>query len=128
MLKQKARAGWRLEEKSSRSTAAVVRLKAGWAFGALVLVFAVTTARAEVIQIKMEKLAFVPAQVSAHVGDTIEWVNADFVAHTATARNGAWDVLIPANATKSVVLMAPGQVDYYCKFHPNRTGQISVSN
>ena len=38
----------------------------------------------------MEKLAFVPAQVSAHVGDTIEWVNADFVAHTATARNGAW--------------------------------------
>jgi len=25
------------------------------------------------------------------------------------------------------VLMAPGQVDYYCKFHPNMTGQISVS-
>jgi len=105
-----------------------MRLKAGRAFGALVLALAATTARAaEVIQIKMEKLAFVPAQVSAHVGDTIEWVNADFVAHTATARNGAWDVLIPANATKSVVLMAPGQVDYYCKFHPNMTGQISVS-
>ena len=104
-----------------------MRLKAGRAFGALVLALAATTARAEVIQIKMEKLAFVPAQVSAHVGDTIEWVNADFVAHTATARNGAWDVLIRANATKSVVLMAPGQVDYYCKFHPNMTGQISVS-
>ena len=78
-----------------------MRLKAGRAFGALVLALAATTARAEVIQIKMEKLA--------------------------TARNGAWDVLIPANATKSVVLMAPGQVDYYCKFHPNMTGQISVS-
>ena len=95
--------------------------------GALVLALAVTHARAEVIQIKMEKLAFVPAQVTAHVGDTIEWVNADFVAHTATARDGAWDVLIPVNATKSVVLKAAGQVEYYCKFHPNMTGQISVS-
>ena len=101
--------------------------KPGGVFGALVLVLVATTAHAEVIQIKMEKLGFIPAQVSAHVGDTIEWVNADFVAHTATARNGAWDVLIPVNATKSVVLKAPGQVDYYCKFHPNMTGQISVS-
>jgi len=104
-----------------------VSAKPGGVFGALVIVIAATTARAEVIQIKMEKLGFIPAQVSAHVGDTIEWVNADFVAHTATARNGAWDVLIPVNATKSVVRKAPGQVDYYCKFHPNMTGQISVS-
>ena len=75
----------------------------------------------------MEKLGFIPAQVTAHVGDTIEWVNGDFVPHTATARDGAWDVLIPVNATRSVVLTAPGVVDYYCKFHPNMTGQISVS-
>ena len=57
--------------------------------GALVLAFMAGSARAEVIQIKMEKLGFVPTQASAHVGDTIEWVNADFVAHAATARNGA---------------------------------------
>jgi plastocyanin len=97
--------------------------------GALVLVltFAAPHARAEVIQIKMQKLGFIPAQVAAHVGDTIEWINADFVAHTATARDGAWDILIPVNATRSVTLKAVGQVDYYCKFHPNMTGQISVS-
>src|SRR5262249_22810328 len=46
---------------------------------------------------------------------------------TATARDGAWDVLIPVNATRSVVLKAADQVDYYCKFHPNMTGQISLS-
>ena len=68
-----------------------------------------------------------PTQASAYVGDTIEWVNADFVAHTATARNGAWDVMIPANATKSVVLKTEGMVDFYCKFHPNMTGQISIA-
>ena len=75
----------------------------------------------------MEKLTFVPAQVSAHVGDTIEWVNTDFVAHTATARDGAWDVLIPIKTTKSIVLKVEGVVDYYCKFHPNMTGRVSVA-
>lgn len=73
-------------------------------------------ARADVIQISIETLAFAPARVSARIGDTVEWVNADFVAHTPTARNGAWDVMIPANTTKSVVLNADGMVDYYCKF------------
>ena len=97
------------------------------ALGALLLVLVAGPARADVIQIKMEKLTFVPAQVSAHVGDTIEWVNSDFVAHTATARDGAWDVMIPPNATKSIVLKADGTVDYYCKFHPNMTGQVMVA-
>ncbi|MGA9006003.1 MAG: cupredoxin domain-containing protein [Xanthobacteraceae bacterium] len=95
-------------------------------FAVMVLLMTVV-ARAEVIQIKLEKLAFVPAQTVAHVGDTIEWVNADFVSHTATARDGDWDVTIPPNASRSVVLKATGAVDYYCKFHPNMTGQIVVA-
>jgi predicted outer membrane protein/plastocyanin len=95
--------------------------------GACLLAFAGGPARAETIQVGIEKLAFVPPQVAAHVGDTIQWVNADFVAHTATARNGAWDVMIPAGATKSVALQAEGTVDYVCKFHPNMTGRIAVA-
>ena len=43
--------------------------------GALILVVATGVARADTIQVKMEKLAFVPAEVTARVGDTIEWVN-----------------------------------------------------
>jgi hypothetical protein len=35
----------------------------------------------------------VPVNLSAHVRDTIEGLNADFVAHTATARNGAFDIM-----------------------------------
>ena len=96
-------------------------------FGALILVVMASVARADTIQVKMEKLGFVPAEITAHVGDTIEWVNSDFVAHTATARDGSWDVLIPVNAKKTVVLKTEGTVDYYCKFHPNMTGRILVS-
>jgi plastocyanin len=40
----------------------------------------------ETIRVTMSKLKLDPPQVSAHVGDTIEWTNSDFVAHTATAR------------------------------------------
>jgi plastocyanin len=94
--------------------------------GALILVITTSVTRAATIQVKMEKLGFVPANITAHVGDTIEWINSDFVAHTATARDG-WDVLIPVNAKKTVVLTAEGTVEYYCKSHPNMTGRISVS-
>ena len=96
-------------------------------FGALIFVVTTGVARADTIQVKMEKLGFVPAEITAHVGDTIEWVNSDFVAHTATARDGSWDVLIPVNAKKTVILKTEGTVDYYCKFHPNMTGRILVS-
>jgi plastocyanin len=98
----------------------------GRKIGALLLILVTGSARAETIQVKIEKLAFMPSQVTAHVGDTIEWVNADFVAHSATARDGTWDVVIQPNMTGSVVLKADGTVDYYCRFHPNMLGQITI--
>ena len=61
---------------------------------ALLFVLALRSADAAVIQIKMAQIAFTPAQISAHVGDTIEWTNDDIVVYTATARNGAWDVMV----------------------------------
>ena len=105
----------------------MTRTKCRQMFGALILVVTMGVARADTIQVKMEKLGFVPTAITAHVGDTIEWVNFDFVAHTATARDGSWDVLIPVNDKKTVVLKTEGTVEYYCKFHPNMTGRILVS-
>jgi plastocyanin len=81
----------------------------------------------ETIRVTINKLKFDPPQVSAHVGDTIEWASSDFVAHTATARNKDWDVAIPANGVGQVMLERPGDVDYFCRFHPFMTGRISVA-
>ena len=88
---------------------------------------AAPTLAAETIQVTIDKLKFSPAQVSAHVGDTIEWVSNDFVAHTATARNKDWDITIPAKGIGRVTLQHVGEVDYFCRFHPNMTGGISVA-
>jgi plastocyanin len=81
----------------------------------------------DTIRITIDKLTFSPAQVSAHVGDTVEWVSADFIAHTATSRGKDWDVAIPANGRGKIVLTHAGDVEYFCRYHPNMTGKISVA-
>ena len=81
----------------------------------------------ETIRVTIDKLKFDSPNVSAHVGDTIEWASNDFVAHTATAKNKDWDVTIPPKGAVRVTLLHPGEVDYFCRFHPNMTGQIMVA-
>ncbi|MGB6175801.1 MAG: cupredoxin family copper-binding protein [Methylocella sp.] len=83
-------------------------------------------AHAETIQVTIDNLVFSPADLKAKVGDTITWINRDIVAHTATAR-GDWDVMIPVNKSASVVLTKAGTVAYYCRFHPNMKGRITVA-
>ena len=96
--------------------------------GGLGLLATVSSGAAETIRIDVDKLAFTPAQVSAHIGDTIEWANADFVAHTATGRKKEWDVTIPAKGIGRVTLKKAGIIDYYCRFHPNMVGRVSVAD
>jgi len=81
----------------------------------------------ETIHVTINQLKFDPPTISAHVGDTIEWTSSDFVVHTATARNKDWDVTIPAKGTARVTLKRAGDVAYFCRFHPNMTGEIVVA-
>ncbi|WP_412774766.1 cupredoxin domain-containing protein [Nitrobacter sp.] len=84
-------------------------------------------ARAATIQISMQDLEFVPAAASAKVGDTVEWVNKDIFVHTATARNGDWDVTLPPKKTVRLVLKKAGTIDYFCRFHPNMKATLTVA-
>jgi plastocyanin len=81
----------------------------------------------ETIAVTIDKIVYAPVSISAHVGDTIEWINKDVVAHTATARDKQWDLMILPNKKQSVVLTRAGRIDYYCRFHPNMTGVITVT-
>ena len=82
--------------------------------------------QAATIQIVMENLVISPAEVSAKVGDTIEWTNKDIFAHTATAQNGDFDVSLPPNKSGSFMLKKGGAVDYYCRFHPNMKATLKI--
>ena len=94
---------------------------------ALVVLGLSVSARAETIQVTIDKLVFAPAEVNAKVGDTIEWVNKDALVHTATATNNDWNVTIAPNQSGRVVLKKPGTADYFCKFHPNMKGRVVVA-
>jgi plastocyanin len=83
-------------------------------------------AHAATIQIVMENLVVSPTEATAKVGDTIEWVNKDIFAHTATARNGDFDVTMPPKKTVTSVLKKAGIVEYYCRFHPNMKAVLKI--
>jgi plastocyanin len=85
------------------------------------------SAQAETIQISMENLVIAPIEAKAKVGDTIEWINKDVLAHTATARNGDWDVMLPPKKNGTLVLKKAGAVEYYCRFHPNMKATLTVA-
>ena len=77
--------------------------------------------------VRMAKMVFGPAPTGVRVGDTIEWINADLFQHTATARNGAFDVDLKPGAKARTVLKTPGLVAYYCRYHPGMTGRLVVA-
>ena len=87
----------------------------------------VVPAHAATIEITMENLVVSPAEVSAKVGDTINWINKDVFAHTATAKNGDFDVTLPPKKSASFVLKKAGTVEYYCRYHPNMKATLKVA-
>ena len=100
-----------------------------WIFpiAAALMLGAPVSAYAATMKITMENLVISPAQASAKVGDTVEWINNDVFAHTATALNGDWDVTIPPKKTVTSVLKKAGTVEYYCRFHPNMKATLTVA-
>jgi len=88
---------------------------------------ATVPAHAATIQIVMDNLVVSPAEATAKVGDTIEWINKDIFAHTATARNGDFDVAMPPKKTVTSVLKKAGTVEFYCRFHPNMKAVLTVA-
>jgi plastocyanin len=94
---------------------------------AALMLAASVSAHAATIQISMENLVISPAETSAKVGDTIEWINKDIFTHTATARNGDFDVTMPPKKTVTLVLKKAGTTEYYCRFHPNMKAVLNVA-
>jgi plastocyanin len=93
---------------------------------AVVILSMTVPARAATIEITMENLVISPAEVTANVGDTISWINKDVFAHTATAKNGDFDVTLPEKQSATSVLKKAGMVEYYCRYHPNMKAMLKV--
>lgn len=94
--------------------------------GLIAVLLAAPSSAGEIVRVTINDLAFSPAEITLKIGDTIEWVNGDFVDHTATDKGGAWDLAIAAGKTARLPITTAGTFAYYCKFHPGMTGRIHV--
>jgi plastocyanin len=73
-------------------------------------------------------MAYGPTPSNLRVGDAIEWVNADIFQHTATAKDGSFDLDLAPKAHGHTVLTKAGVVDFYCRYHPGMTGKLAVGS
>ncbi|HEY5264606.1 MAG TPA: cupredoxin domain-containing protein [Steroidobacteraceae bacterium] len=75
--------------------------------------------------IVMDKMAFGPMPAGVRAGDIIEWVNHDIFEHSATARDGSFDVDLKPGATARTTVSS-GSFAFFCKFHPTMQATLVV--
>ena len=85
---------------------------------------AMAAPRTHVVMIDKMKFVAMPAAVRA--GDRITWVNKDLFRHTATARDGSFDVDLMPGARKTVLIRKAGAIPVFCRYHPGMTALLKV--
>ena len=83
--------------------------------------------KTKTIEIKVNEMSFSPAMATAHVGDTISWVNVGSIPHTVTAADGSFDKtpIAPGERYNWVVTKA-GTINYVCSYHPGMNGMLML--
>jgi plastocyanin len=70
---------------------------------------------------------FSPAKLEVKEGETVEWINKDFVAHTATADDKTFDTGdLKGGGEKKLVMNKKGTFPYSCRYHSSMKGTIVV--
>jgi plastocyanin len=94
--------------------------------GALLLATSPAAAAPRSYTVVIEKLKFGPLPPQLHKGDTIVWVNKDFLLHSATAADHSFDVNLPPGKAGKIVLTKSGSIPFVCRYHPNMRGVLQV--
>ncbi len=92
----------------------------------LLLPLAAAQAEPRTHVIEVANMAFAAAPADVHVGDTVIWRNRDMFRHTATARDGGFDIDLPAGGEGSAVLRTAGEIAYFCRFHPTMKAVLKI--
>ena len=96
-------------------------------FALLAPLAVVSTALATEFTVTIAQMKFGPVPAAVHVGDTIVWQNNDILRHTATARDGSFNVDLPPGTSAKTVIGQAGSLAFFCKFHPGMTGTLVAS-
>jgi plastocyanin len=61
------------------------------------------------------------------VGDTINWINDDTVAHTVTARDHSFDLHLNPGQSAKLTLQKDGALPIYCIYHSTMRGVLTTA-
>lgn len=88
-----------------------------------------TTGRVVVVSVGNQMPFYSPADVTAHVGDTIVWRNsANADTHAVISIAGGFSSSdIPAGQEWQTTITAPGELTYVCRYHPWMRGKITAN-
>ena len=89
--------------------------------------FSAEAAQPRVHIVAMANMRFGPVPAGIRRGDVIVWVNRDMVPHTATARDGSFDVNLPARQSRRMTVSRAGTMAFYCRYHPGMRGTLVAS-
>ena len=79
------------------------------------------------ITVTMDNMVFGRMPSDAKVGDTIVWVNNDTVQHTATARDGSFDVRLQPGQRGKTKRTKAGNLAVWCIYHPMMRATLRVA-
>lgn len=78
-------------------------------------------------QVTIETLKYSPETIEIRKGDTVKWVNNDLAPHTVTQASDIFNSgAIDPDASWSYTFSQPGTFPYYCTFHPEMKGTVTV--
>jgi len=81
-----------------------------------------------VTQVRLENIAFAPANIVVDAGTTVTWTNYDSASHTVTSDSGdeLESPLLGQNGTFTHAFDVAGEYYYHCVPHPNMRGLVTV--
>jgi plastocyanin len=105
-----------------------IQLLSACALAAATAVFSAGPAEAagREVTVSIANMRYAQIPAGLKVGDTIVWQNRDSVPHTVTARDKSFDVRISPHQTARMTLDRAGSVPFYCIFHVQMRGTLTV--
>lgn len=94
---------------------------------ALLVATPLSAAAPHTYTVVIDKMKFGAVPAGLHPGDIIVWENRDIFRHTATAKDGSFNVDLPARARGKTVVKKSGAVPFFCKYHPGMKGVLKVA-
>lgn len=83
----------------------------------------------QTVTVPISGFAYLPADLTVHVGDTVTWVNEDRAPHDVTTTNGPVafaSETLNQGQSYSYTFTAPGAYSYMCTIHPNMVATVTV--